>query len=633
MLEQVDNSKEGLTLQKAAASIRTIAAIVLCGFAVYTAYFGVWTDVLQQGIHLSLVLFLTFSVSLAAVEKTSFLRRNIDIVLSVVGFSLIFYHVAFYDQITARYGELTNYEFLMGCATILILIEATRRTIGAPMAILVVIFIGYAFAGPDLPDLISHRGYSLERVVSQMYLGGSGIFGTPLMVSSTLVVVIVIFGAVLEQSGAAVALMDIATGATGRTRGGPAKASVVGSSLMGTISGTAVANVLTTGTISIPLMIRNGYRPHVAAAIEAVASTGGQLMPPVMGAAAFIMAELTGIPYLTIALAALIPAIVYYVVLFAVVHLEAVKNDIRILNQNEIPSISKTLIAYGHLLLGVPALILMLLFGYSVMYASFWAITVAVIAAFARRNTWITPRKAVRICESAGRSILPVAVACASAGMIIGIITLTGVGLKFSSLIVTLSAGNLFFALLLTMLASLILGMGLPTAAAYILVATLVAPALVDLGVPLLAAHMFVFYSAMLSSITPPVAMAAFAAAGIAEENPLKIAFTASIFGIAAFILPYAIVVRPALLGIGSAAEIAGAGLSAVTVGIALAAAVRGYWLSPLGIFGRVIMAVSSLLMLVVGLWGFVSGAVLVGIVTITQIRGKTINNQTDFTG
>ena len=634
MPEKLAQTSGAFTPQIATTHLRTIAAVILCGFAVYTAFFGVWTDILQQGIHLSLVLFLAFSTSFAAsddsLQKRSSLRSRIDIVLALTGFSLVFYHVAFYDQITARYGELTNYEFWMGCATILILIEATRRTIGAPMAILVVLFFGYAFAGPDLPDLISHRGYSIERVVSQMYLGGGGIFGTPLMVSSTLVVVIVIFGAVLEKSGAAIALMDIATGATGRTRGGPAKASVVGSSLMGTISGTAVANVLTTGTISIPLMIRNGYRPHVAAAVEAVASTGGQLMPPVMGAAAFIMAELTGIPYLTIALAALIPAIIYYVVLFAVVHLEALKNDIKILSQDEIPSISKTLKEYGHLLLGIPALILMLLWGYSVMYSSFWAITVAVITAFAKRNTWITPRKAVQICESAGRSILPVAVACASAGMVIGIITLTGVGLKFSSLIVTLSAGNLFFALLLTMLASLVLGMGLPTAAAYILVATLVAPALVDLGVPLLAAHMFVFYSAMLSSITPPVAMAAFAAAGIAKENPLKIAFTASFFGIAAFILPYAIVVRPALLGIGSAGEIAGAALSAGAVGIALAAAVRGYWLSPLGFFGRAAMAVSSLLMLVLGIWGFVSGALLVGIVTFTQVRGKTTNSQVD---
>lgn len=604
-------------------SLRSLAAVILCVFAVYTAFFGVMTDIQQQGTHLALILFLVFTAKVGSDGKSRGLRGAIDITIAVIGFALVFYHVAFYEQITARYGDLAPWEFWMGIATIVVLLEATRRTVGAPMAILVLAAIGYAFVGPQLPDLLSHRGYSPERVVSQMYLGGGGIFGTPLMVSSTFVITIVIFGAVLEQSGAANALMDIATGATGRTRGGPAKASVLGSSLMGTISGTAVANVLTTGTISIPLMTRNGYRPHVAGAIEAVASTGGQLMPPVMGAAAFIMAEMTGIPYLTIALAALIPAIVYYAVLFTVVHLEAVKNDIKILDLDQIPSVSKTLIQSGHLLLGIPALILMLFWGYSVMYASFWAIVVAVLAAFCRRASWITPHKALLICVSASKSILPVAVACASAGMVIGIITLTGIGLKFSSLIVTVSDGNLLLALLLTMLASLVLGMGLPTAAAYILVATLVAPALVDLGVPLLAAHMFVFYSAMLSSITPPVALAAYAAASIAEENPLKIAVTASLFGIAAFIIPYAIVVRPALLGIGSLPEIAAAAVSAITVGVALAAMVRGFWLSRLGLLGRALMGAASLLMLVGGLWGFALGAAILAAITAVQFQAR----------
>lgn len=359
-------------------------------------------------------------------------------------------------------------------------------------------------------------------------------------------------------------------------------------------------------------------------AIEAVASTGGQLMPPVMGAAAFIMAEMTGIPYLSIALAALIPAVVYYVVLFAVVHLEAVKNDIQILDLDQVPSVSRTLVRSGHLLLGIPALILMLLWGYSVMYASFWAIVVAVLAAFCRRASWITPRKALQVCVSASNSILPVAVACASAGMVIGIITLTGVGLKFSAMIVTVSDGNLFLALVLTMLASLVLGMGLPTAAAYILVATLVAPALVDLGVPLLAAHMFVFYSAMLSSITPPVALAAYAAASIADENPLKIAVTASFFGIAAFIIPYAIVVRPSLLGIGSFPDIAGAAISATAVGVALAAMVRGYWLSNLGLIGRALMGAASLLMLVGGLTGFAAGAAILAGITVLQMQARS---------
>lgn len=596
---------------------RTTAALALCGFGVYTAYFGVWPDILQQGVHLSLILFLAFTAQPAA----SAVRRRLDIGLGLLGFALIFYHVAFYETITGRYGAMTDAEFWLGIGAILLLLEATRRVVGPPMAILVLVFLIFPFVGSWMPDLLSHRGYSAERVVSQMYIGGGGIFGTPLMVSSTYVITIVIFGVVLERTGGANALMNIATGATGRMRGGPAKASVVGSTLMGMVSGTAVANVLTTGTISIPLMIRSGYRRHVAGAVEAVASTGGQLMPPVMGAAAFIMAETTGIPYIEIALAALIPALVYYVVLLSVVHFEALKHDIKALPTDETPSVLKTFKESSHLLLGIPTLIYALSQGYSVMYASFWAILVAALAAFVRRSTWITPRKVVQICQSAGESILPVAVACASAGMVIGIITLTGVGLKISSLIITLSGGSLFLALVLTMFASLVLGMGLPTAAAYILVATLVAPALVELGVPLLAAHFFVFYSAMLSSITPPVAMAAYAAAGIAKASPLKIAVTASIFGISAFIIPYAIVLRPSLLGIGSWVEVSWAVLNAVIVGIGLAAMVSGYWLRPLSFIERAAMGAASFAILLLGWQGVLLGAAIIIGISILQWR------------
>ena len=599
-------------------------AIALCVFSLYTAIFGVQPDVMQQGVHLSLVLVLVFSMSMLATPNPSLLRCFADLAWAVTGFVVIFYHVAFYEEVSGRWGELTATEFWLGIIAVITLLEATRRAIGPPMAILVIAFVVYAFVGPWMPDLISHRGYSADRVVSQLYLGGGGLFGTPLMVSSTFVILIVIFGAVLEQSGASKALMDIATGATGRTRGGPAKASVVGSSLMGTISGTAVANVLTTGTISIPLMVRNGYRPHVAGAIEAVASTGGQLMPPVMGAAAFIMAEITGIPYLDIALAALIPSLVYYIVLFAVVHLEAVKNEIPILDLADIPSVSGTIRESGHLLLGIPALVIMLVQGYSIMYSSFWAIVVALIACFLRRRSWIKPAQLIRVCMAAGDAIIPVAVACASAGIVIGIITLTGIGLKFSTLIITLSGGHLFPALLLTMLASLILGMGLPTAAAYILVATLVAPALVDMGVSLLAAHLFVFYSAMLSSITPPVAMAAYAAASIANANPLKIAVTASFFGIAAFIIPYAIVVRPALLGEGSFLDVSGAVVSVIAVGIALAATVQGFLLSRLSWLGRIAIGASSLLMLLGGAIEFAVGiALFVAVSSFQWIRAQ----------
>ena len=575
--------------------VRRATAIFLAGFSLYSAYFGVFPDMIQRSLHLVLVFVLVFWVGSDGENRPSMRRFALDTALLAAGGVVLLYHVIFFEEIAGRWGELTELEFWFGLVCVGVLLEATRRNIGWPIVILAVIFLAYAFLGPYLPGIFMHRGYTLERVIAQLYLGGGGIFTTPLGVSSTFVIMIVIFGAVLEHSGAGKVLMDIATGATGRARGGPAKAAVVGSSLMGMISGTAVANVLTTGTISIPLMKRNGYRAHVAGAVEAVASTGGQLMPPIMGAAAFIMADLTSTPYLDIAAAAILPAVLYYVVLFAVVHLEAVKQDIPILDASDLPNIRKSVAEGGHLLLSIPVFIGMLITGYSVMYSSFWAIVAAVAISFVRRSTWLTPRKFLAAMIGGAEAVLPVAIACATAGIIIGVITLTGLGLKFSSLIVSVSGGNLIVALTLTLIASLILGMGLPTAAAYILVSTLVAPALVDMGVKLLAAHLFVFYGAMLSSITPPVALAAYAAAGLAKANPIKIAGTAVQFGIAAFIVPFFFVYNPALLGMGTAWDVTFATVTAVIGAIGIAGAVQGWWFRGASIVARLALFAAAM--------------------------------------
>ena len=576
--EQQATPDDGLAI---ARLVRIAAAVLLAGFSLYTALYGVMSDMIQRSIHLGLVLLIIFlgaltSSSLSPARNT--LERVIAVCLAVSGLVVMLYHVVFFDEIAYRFGELTGPEFYLGIAATLILLEATRRVIGWPIVILAVGFLAYAYFGYLLPGEAGHRGYDVERIISQLYLGGGGIFGTPLGVSATFVILIVLFGAVLENSGAGKVLMDIATSLTGRSRGGPAKAAVVGSSLMGMISGTAVANVLTTGTISIPLMKRAGYRPQVAGAIEAVASTGGQLMPPVMGAAAFLMADLTGISYFEIAQAAILPALLYYVVLFAVVHLEALKRNIPMVETDSLPSLATTFLQGGHLLLSLPIFVYMLFAGYSVMYASFWALIAAVCLSYVRPETWLTPAKLLRTIESGVEAILPVAAACATAGIIIGVITLTGLGLKFSSLVISLSGGNLFLALLLTMAASLILGMGLPTAAAYILVATLAAPALEELGVNKLAAHLFVFYSAMLSSITPPVALAAYAAAGLARANPFHIAVVACQFGVVAFIVPYFFAYSPALLGVNaSVSTILLAVLTSIVGALCLAVAVQGW--------------------------------------------------------
>ena len=613
---------------------RRVVAVVLAIFSLYAAFFGVFSDMIQRGFHLALVIFLVFTAHGALARKSARIHQVvIDVVLLTVGVGVLIYHVVFFEAVANRWGEITELELWFGMACIVTLLEATRRSIGWPIVILALIFLVYAFVGPYLPGLLYHRGYSLERVVSHLYLGGSGIFGTPLGVSATFVILIVIFGALLERSGTGRVLMDVATGATGRSRGGPAKAAVVGSSLMGMISGTAVANVLTTGTISIPLMKRNGYRPHVAGAIEAVASTGGQLMPPVMGAAAFIMADLTETPYLEIAAAAILPAALYYIVLFAVVHLEAVKNDLPVLQGDDLPKILPTLIGGGHLLFSLPVFAYLLIAGYSVMFASFWAIVTTIFLSYVKRSTWLTPRKILAGFINGAEAVLPVAVACATAGVIIGVITLTGLGLKFSSLIVAVSGDNLIIALILTLISSLLLGMGLPTAAAYILVSTLVAPALVDLGVGLLAAHLFVFYGAMLSSITPPVALAAYAAAGLAGANPFRIAVTAVQFGIAAFIVPFFFVLNPLLLGFGDFTAIALAAVTASIGACAVAIAIQGWLLHRVPIFERIIIFFGGLLLMLPEIKSAALGIGLVAAVSLHQwIQRKSMRTKDDET-
>ena len=582
------------------------AAVLLVGLTLYTAYFGVFPDGLQRSAHLLLVMILVFAMALQstfAPEQDSqggiaTALRRIWIVLALLGGVIATGHqLVNFDAINDRYGSITPTEIVFGSMLVIALFDACRRTIGWPIVILASLFLCYGLFGAYLPDPLAHRGYSLKRVASQIYLGGGGIFGTPLGVSATFVTGVVVLGALLEKTGAGQVLMDFATALTGRMRGGPAKAAVVGSSLMGMISGTAVANVLTTGPISIPLMRKSGYRKEAAGAIEAVASTGGQLMPPVMGAAAFIMAEFTETSYLTIAKAAFLPTVIFYAVLLAMVHFEAAKRKIPILRDADSVTDWGSILRNSYLLIPLPVFISMLLNGYSIMLSSFWAIVASVLVSYLNRASALTPRRIVDTCVAAAQAVIPVALACGAAGVIIGIITLTGIGLKFSTLVVALSGGSLPLALVLTMLTCLILGMGLPTAAAYILVATLVAPALVNLGVSLLAAHLFVLYSAMLSSITPPVALAAYAAASISNGNPLKIAVLACQFGMAAFAVPYFFVYDPAILGIDVTwVQITASFITAIIGGICASAAMMGHLTDRLNIIERLLFAAAAIL-------------------------------------
>ena len=625
-ITQIGNAELSGKAKIAFATLSTALVI----FSLYTAMFGVFPDMIQRGAHISAVIGLVY-VRLFGLDSVGGLSwsRIKFFGLGVIGSAVLGYQFFFYEDVVSRFGSITNYEMPIAVLAIILLLDATRRTIGWSMVGLAIFFLIYAFYGRYFPGLLAHRGYDMVRILEQVYLGADGIYGTPLGVSSTFVIIIVVLGALLEKTGASGVLMDIAVSMTRNSRGGPAKAAVVGSSLMGMISGTAVANVLTTGTISIPLMRRGGYRPAVAGAVEAVASTGGQLMPPIMGAAAFLMADIMEVPYLDITKAALLPALLFYIAVFASVHLEAVKTGLKPLESIDIPDVAQSLRNSGHVLLSIPVFIGTLISGYSVMYSSLAGIVCLLALSLLRYSSRLNPRQLIAAAVSAAEAILPVALATATAGIIIGVVTLTGMGLKFSSFIVSISGNNLLVALVLTMASSLVLGMGLPTAAAYILVATLTAPALVSMGVDLMAAHMFVFYSAMLSSITPPVALAAFAAAAICREPPMRVAMISVKFGFVAFLLPYFFVLEPRLLGMGDIGETVGVFAMAVVGVLSLACVLQGYAFGKLTTLSRIVIGIAALAVLMPDLkFKLIGIAAILAVLAAWKIGQFTKSNQ-----
>ena len=585
---------------------------------------------IQRGAHLSAVIALVY-LSFFASKDThvgvfGFTWRRLKFsLLGFLGIATAGYQFFLYDDVTSRYGSITGYEIPIAILAIILLLDATRRTIGWSMVGLAIFFLLYAYFGREFPGALAHRGYDLERILEQVYLGADGIYGMPLGVSATFVIIIVVLGALLEKTGASGVLMDVAVSMTRKSRGGPAKAAVVGSSLMGMISGTAVANVLTTGTISIPLMKRAGYKPSVAGAVEAVASTGGQLMPPIMGAAAFLMADIMEVPYLEITKSALLPAILFYIAVFWAVHLEALKANLKPLGNFEVPDVVDSLRNNGHVLLAIPVFVGALVSGYSVMYSSLAGIVCVLGLSLLKKSSRMNPSQLVEAAVSASEAIIPVALATATAGIIIGVVTLTGMGLKFSSFIISISGNNLIIALVLTMASSLILGMGLPTAAAYILVATLTAPALVTMGVDLMAAHMFVFYSAMLSSITPPVALAAFAAAAISREPPMRVAMISVKYGFVAFLLPYFFVLEPRLLLMGTLGEAIGVFLMAAIGIVTLACVLQGYAMGSLSWLMRTVLAAASLCLLMPEISLKIIGIAIILAILIAWKIGQTL--------
>jgi TRAP transporter 4TM/12TM fusion protein len=546
-------------------------------------------------------------------------------------------------------------DIVMGVATIVVVLEAARRTVGLGMTVIGAFFLVYAFAGNRgelpflsdwMPGILNHRGYSLDRVASQMTLGAEGIFGIPLGVAATFVFIFVLFGAFLEVTGAGKFFIDLAYAAAGKQRGGPAKAAVIASAGMGSISGSAIANVVTTGAFTIPLMKKLGYRPAQAGGIEAAASTGGQIMPPLMGAGAFLMSEFTRVPYVDIVLISIFPAVLYFGSVYLLVHIAAVKQGMTGLAAQDLPNTRKVLAEGWHFLLPLVALVALLVAGYSPMRVGFYAI-LAIIAAASARALWTfatsgpTAAGFVDLCKRGialtlealdlgARNAVAVSVACTVAGIVVGVVGLTGLGLKFSAMMIAFSGGNIVLALILVLLASLVLGMGLPVTAAYIVLIILVGPALTEqFGIPLLIAHLVVFWYSQDSNVTPPVALAGFAGAAIAGSKPMETSVQAWKYAKGLYLIPLFMVFNEEIILGGPLPLVFWAGAVAIMGLVAFAAVLEGFLFRPLPIWARVLLlpAVVALFWpnLMIEAVGFAVVAVLLGMNWLQARREKDL--------
>lgn len=601
----------------------SVVAWSMAAFHIYTGIFGIFESVLQRSVHVGFAMILVFLLNSIKGQKRSKLPPWYDWVLIGLILATVGYVIRNAGDIASRYSyvtPLTQYEVIAGCIGVILLLEAARRNMGWALPTIAAVFLLYVFAGPYLPGILSHQGFTLMWAVDHIFFTTEGIWGIPAGVSATFIVMFIIFAAFLEQSKGGDFFIDLALGLFGKARGGPAKAAIFASGFMGMLSGSAVANVVTTGTFTIPLMKRLGYSSRFAGAVESVASSGGQFMPPIMGAAAFIVAEFLGMPYIRVAAAAALPAFLYYFSAFAMVHFEAIRIDLRGMDGSELPKVRKTLVYGFQFIIPVVILVYLLVLGQSPMRAGLWAIVITILVSLIRKDTRMTPRRILAALESGAKGAVQVAIACATAGIIIGVLTLTGLGMRFNSIILLISQGSLIITLILTMVTSLILGMGLPTVAAYIIQVTLTVPVLTqNFGINPLAAHFFIFYFAIISAITPPVALAAYAAAGISGADPLRTALTACRLGLAAFLVPYMFVYAPQLLLVGSTPRIVLAAITAMVGVVALAASMVGWLRVRANLLERGLLLLAALGLIKPGIWTDLLGFGVLGLAILSQ--------------
>jgi TRAP transporter 4TM/12TM fusion protein len=594
-------------------------AVAMSLYHLWVAFFGAPEAFFFRGTHLLFALVLIFLLFPRLGRGHGKTPSPLDWLLVIASMVAIGYlwlnHKYLYDRFVFV-DELHTADMILGTMFILIVLEATRRVIGLALPITALLFVAYA---------LFVAGVAPGSVIEINYLTTEGIFGIPLSVSATYVILFILFGAFVERSGAGKMFMDFALSLTGHSAGGPAKVAVITSGLFGTISGSAVANVMTTGTFTIPMMKRLGYRPAFAGAVEAVASTGGQIMPPIMGAAAFVMAEFLGVSYLTVAAFALIPALLYYVAVFVAVHFEALRTGMKGLPREECPRLGQVLKERGHLFLPLLIIVGVLIAGYSAPFAALFGIMSVVPVALMRKSTRseINLKSIIDALEGGARGALSIAAACACAGIVIGAIAQTGLGLTFTGFVLTVAQNNLIPALMLTMLAGIILGMGLPTTPAYIIQVALLVPALVKLGIVLQAAHLFVFYFAILSAITPPVALAVYAACGISRANLWESGWAAVKLGATGYIVPFMFAFSPALLLIGPWPQVTLATLTALIGVVCLAGSLHSYFLGTANAWQRALLLLAAVCLIKPGWVTDIVGGSALAIVLFTQWRAR----------
>jgi len=599
-------------------------AVAFSLFQVYTGAFGMFAAQMQRSIHLAFALTLVYLLYPFRMKDASDRLRWHHYLLAAFAGFVGLYMTLNYTRIMEAGGEYSQLDYLAGAIGTLLTLEAARRVVGLPMVIIAVVFLLYAYFGPYFPGFMTHRGYSVQRIVSHMYFTTEGILGIPLGVSASFIFLFILFRTFLDRTGIAKLFIDIANSIAGWASGGPAKVAVISSALEGTYSGSSVANTVGSGSFTIPMMKKLGYRPEFAGAVEASASTGGQIMPPIMGAAAFLMAEFLGIPYIEIAKAAAIPACLYFVGVLIEVHLEAKRCGLRGLRREEIPRFIDVVKRRLHLFIPMVVLFYILIEGYTPSFAALMGLLVAIVAGLPLKETRMGFTDILQALDAGARGALGVAIACATAGIMVGVVTLTGIGLKMAGGLVDLAGGNLLLSLVFTMFASIILGMGVPTTATYVITSTIAAPALVLQGVPDLAAHMFVFYFGIVADITPPVALAAYAGASIARANPFRTAVESTKLAIGAFIIPYVFCYNPSMLLINTTPLQLTQNLITASCGMfGVGAAMIGYCFTNMHPLERLLFVGGGLMLIDPGTFSDITGLGLLAAGILIQWRRK----------